>query len=78
MTPFAKSVSDALARRAPLEDYVRILREYKAEGLTQEAALATLEGLRAGLSDEDEDRILEVMDFASGFCAPRFRVWEST
>jgi hypothetical protein len=59
------------------EDVHSILSDFKSLGGTQAEALEVLEQLRSESRDEEtEDCILEMMDIASGWCAPRFRVWQ--
>jgi hypothetical protein len=36
--------------------------------------VARLEALRSGLSDADEDIVLEVLDFVTGWCSPHVRL----
>ena len=69
-----KAIDAALQRSAPLDDFAAILRQFRDGGTTADSALATLESLRAG-AGSTEDRILEIMDIVSGFCAPHLRVW---
>ena len=52
-----------------------ILRDFKLNGGDQQVALDTLQSMREGASEDYEDRILEVMDFASGWCQPSSRIW---
>jgi hypothetical protein len=58
-----------------MDELVDILREHKNWGLARQEAYEALDSLRGGASDQLEDRILEVMDVVSGFCAPHYRVW---
>ena len=69
-----EAIDAALQRNAPLDDFVAILRQFRDGGITADSALAALESLRAG-AGSTEDRILEIMDIVSGFCAPHLRVW---
>ncbi len=43
-------------------------------GTPREHVIARLEALRSGLSDADEDIVLEVLDFVSGWCSPHVRL----
>jgi hypothetical protein len=36
--------------------------------------IADLEALRCGLNDADEDAVLEVLDFVTGWCSPHARL----
>jgi hypothetical protein len=72
---FISAVKDALKRQAGLAEFREILREHRDLGLTRQDACDALEGLRGGMDESTEDRVLEVLDVASGFCAPHLRVW---
>jgi hypothetical protein len=65
----ARSDEDALV---PLWE---LAREAARSGATQEELVAVFEGLRDGASDEQEDRLLETLDFVVGWCHPRWRVF---
>lgn len=57
-------------------DLVQILRHYKLSGGKQEHAQQTLEHLRSTINhEEQEDKILELMDFVAGFCSPHMSIW---
>ena len=58
------------------KDVVDVLREFKSNGGTQKDALDTLKSVREKASEQYEDRVLEVMDIASGFCAPHSKIWQ--
>ncbi len=60
----------------PLLFAVEELRQMKNEGFEQEVVRNALEGLRKESRTElEEDRILEVLDFVTGFCPPERRIW---
>jgi hypothetical protein len=69
-----EAIDAALQRSAPLDEFVAILRHFRDGGTTADSAYAALESLRAS-AGATEDRILEIMDIVSGFCAPHLRVW---
>lgn len=71
----AVEIAEAIRRDAPMEEFVAILRSYRDRGVTAESAYGTLDRMRVGVDDRTEDRILDVMDVVSGFCAPSFSVW---
>ncbi len=48
-------------------------RELQA-GTPREQVVARLDALRSGLSDSDEDVVLEVLDFVTGWCSPHVRL----
>lgn len=75
---FKNAVGPALARGAPLSELIDIVHVHKARGLTQDVAYDALQELRTTADMSSEDRILELMDVISGFCQPRYRIWEST
>lgn len=68
-----------LRERLPVDDFGALhplLREFEDRGGTGEGAMAVLERLRAEIRDDGvEDRILELMDVATGFCAVQLRIW---
>lgn len=54
----------------------QLLEEFRDQGGSSEDALAVLKRLRAEANDERiEDRILELMDVATGYCPPHLRIW---
>ena len=71
----AAALREAVARDADLFELADLLRNYRDAGGTRAEALAILGALRADVTESTEDRILEVMDFAAGYCQPRFRIW---
>lgn len=73
---FVVSIREAVERGAPLEETVGILRMWCERGLTAEDASRALGRLREGVDERFEDRVLEIMDVASGFCRPELRVWD--
>jgi len=57
--------------------FLKILRSFKESGGKQEEAYSVLEEIREEDKEEPfEDRLLEVMDFASGFCPIDKRIWQ--
>ncbi len=61
----------------PLLEIVAELRGLKDHGVSKQEMYETLEALRHQAPDETaEDRILEVMDFVSGFCRSDMRIWQ--
>jgi hypothetical protein len=73
---FKKAILAAVSRGASLSEFTQILRQYRDLGLTKQLAHETLEGMRAGVDEQTEDRVLEVLDIVWGFCNARLRVWE--
>jgi hypothetical protein len=72
---FSQAVKAALESGVTLPQFAQLLRAHAEEGLTQEEALGLLEELRAGAGPVAEDRLLEYLDIASGFCQKELRVW---
>jgi ferric-dicitrate binding protein FerR (iron transport regulator) len=71
-----KQLRQLVESDAPLSTVVDELRRLRNAGLTQDEARAALEELRRNAPDEAaEDRILEMLDFVTGFCSPARRVW---
>lgn len=57
--------------RDAISDYVKKLRE---GGQEKDVILARLQELRSSVSHEQEDILLEVMDFLTGFCHPDAKI----
>jgi hypothetical protein len=56
-------------------DELRYAAEHELQaGVPREQVVAKLEALRPGLSESDEDVVLEVLDFVTGWCSPRARL----
>jgi hypothetical protein len=64
----------ALASEHRLDDLRHAAEHELQAGTPREQVVAKLEALRPGLSDSDEDVVLEVLDFVTGFCSPRMRL----
>jgi hypothetical protein len=65
---------EAIGRRAPLQDLHALLVAFKNQGGGQQEAHDLLESMRIDASEE-EDVILELMDFVVGYCSPSWRIW---
>lgn len=53
-----------------------LLRRYWDLGIDADAVLEHLRTLRGAMDDQArEDRVLELMDIACGFCSPALRLW---
>ena len=73
---FQEEMVAMVASGSSLRQIASQLRQYKADGLTQDQVLEILEVLRDLFSDDvAEDRILEVMDLVVSFCSPELMVW---
>jgi hypothetical protein len=81
MKPAMAITSDfqaALASEEPREGLRQAVAHELEGGTSRENVLAQLEQLRADLRargrEDDEDVVLEVMDFVTGFCSPHMRL----
>ncbi|HWE36790.1 MAG TPA: hypothetical protein VG406_09510 [Isosphaeraceae bacterium] len=71
-----RELTSAVESDAALPKIVEQLREFKHRGVSRQEVYALLESLRENARDDVlEDRILEVMDFVSGFCSADWDVW---
>lgn len=62
--------------RTPLSPVVATLRKYRGLGISRDEVVDALEAMRGRTTDEAiEDRILEVLDIATGFCSREQDVW---
>ena len=64
----------ALASDRRLDDLRRAVERELHAGIPPDQVVARLETLRVGLSDSDEDVVLEVLDSVTGWCSPRVRL----
>jgi hypothetical protein len=72
-----RELEAAIRSDLPLEEVVALLRQVKARGVSQGEVYRLLESLHATERNEAlDDRILEVSDFAAGFCSPYMKVWD--
>ncbi len=52
------------------------LKHLKTLGITRSEVVNFLKNLRSkNITEEDDDRILEIADIVTGFCNERYRVW---
>ncbi|WP_156176013.1 hypothetical protein [Hymenobacter terrenus] len=59
-----------------LQELVHTIRQYKLIGGSQQDAMHVLEHLRDTISaEEHEDKILDLMDFVTGFCSAHMSIW---
>ncbi|ETW99862.1 MAG: hypothetical protein ETSY1_13365 [Candidatus Entotheonella factor] len=69
-------LTESLQKNMSLPVLIDLIYQYKQIGGTQQEAYATLEKIRENdIEESTENRILEVMDFVSGFCSPDKRIW---
>ena len=64
----------ALASERRLEELRRAAEHELQAGVPREEIVAKLEALRSGLSDGDDDVVLDVLDFVTGWCSPHVRL----
>jgi hypothetical protein len=68
----------ALASERPLEKLGRAVRRELDAGVPRERLVAQLEGLRSDLCssgrEDDEDVVLDVVDFLTGWSSPHMRL----
>ncbi|MEZ5096457.1 MAG: hypothetical protein R2731_10250 [Nocardioides sp.] len=51
-----------------------VVRRLLYEGIAGEALLEDLSQIRGLVSQDDEEKVLDVMDLLTGWCAPEFRM----
>lgn len=56
------------------DDLRRVAQHEPQAGTPRDEVIAKLESLSVGLSDSDEDVVLDVLDFVTGWCSPRVRL----
>jgi hypothetical protein len=49
--------------------------KYEERNFRPESVYGLIESMRIGVTEDIEDRVLELMDIVSGFCSPDIRVW---
>ena len=56
-----------------------IIVSYQEAGMTQQAAAILLEAIRQAFQqsgeEDQEDLVLELMDFMAGWCQPKWKIW---
>jgi hypothetical protein len=76
------SLATEIAQLLGRDDYLgagrnRLIR-YREAGGDAESARAVLESLRSEVDEDGQDKVLELLDLASGFCAQELRIWKDT
>ena len=70
-------IKKALKEDLSLTQLTDLLFRFKQFGGSQKEAYKILEKIRDGDIDESvEDKVLEIMDFVSGYCSQDNRIWE--
>lgn len=72
---FTEKMLELLKQEAEIDSLCRLLQLFKNKGMSRENMLECLETLRE--NHRAEDRILELMDFVTGFCSPHMIVYTS-
>lgn len=71
-------IQTALNAPNPLHELRALIESLLAQGVLPESILETLEQerrrLRAAAREDDEDVLMEAMDFLTGWCAPQMRL----
>ena len=68
--------ADHVVGDASLEDLLAEMRELRDLGISSKQVLSLLEELRLDCpASPREDRILDVMDYAAGFCSVENTIW---
>lgn len=62
---------------AEIEAIRDVLVQYRDQGFTAQAVYAYLQCLRLEATEDIEDKALEAMDIASGYCSAGCRVWDA-
>ena len=71
-----QELATAIKSDMPLDQIAAMLRKYKTQGITRDQIYSFLEAWhRTDPNDPTDDRILEVADFVSAFCAPHMKFW---
>ncbi|RQR42800.1 hypothetical protein DIE21_36435 [Burkholderia sp. Bp9140] len=70
-----RELRDALEASADFGVLRDILVKYREKGFSSESVYDLLESIRDGVTEDIEERILELMDIVFGFCSPNMRVW---
>jgi hypothetical protein len=64
----------ALASGHSLEGLRVAVQDELSAGVSRAEVIEKLESIRPGLTESDEDIVLEVLDFVTGWCSPSARL----
>ena len=71
-----KAFADHVLGDKPLQSLVMELRELRDAGISAQRVATMLNKLRSAYRDSPtEDRILEVLDYVTGFCSVEQTIW---
>ncbi len=71
-----EQLSSLLRKGADIQSIRELLVRYRDRGFGAQAVYNYLASLRHDAPEEFEDRVLDAMDIACGYCSPGCRVWE--
>jgi hypothetical protein len=74
MNTLRQDLSAALQSEAPAQHFRSSVKKLIDNGGDRDAVCADLESLRVGASDAEENVILDVLDFLSGWCSPQMKI----
>lgn len=74
---FKAAVGAVIERKAPWDERIAVLREFRDRGLTAKEAAEALRQMAEGQPEEIEDQIHDLLDIATGWCARSALVWTS-
>jgi hypothetical protein len=77
MEDLKEQILAAMNRNADLDELWQILLAFKNLGGLQEFAYQTLDEMRPLGDEKFEDTIMDLMDYVSGWCVPRLRIWDT-
>ena len=73
-----KSIDDALRSSEPVARLRTLVRQWMDQGKDKAAILGLFEDVRKELTqagrERDEDAVLDVMDFVTGWCSPHVKL----
>ncbi|OOV98708.1 hypothetical protein [Pseudomonas sp. MF4836] len=75
-TGLDQQLASRLRGGADIEAIRAVLVQYRDKGFTAQAVYSHLQFIRLAAPEDVEDRILEAMDIASGYCSAGCRVWD--
>ncbi len=58
-------------------DLYALVVKFKSAGGDQQTACDVLMNIRSIVAEKYEDRILDILDFVTGFCSAHARIWPS-
>lgn len=74
MMDLQAELEGAMKSASPIQALTSAIRGRLASGAVREDIIQTLEMLRGTASSSEEDVILEVLDYLTGWCRPELRL----